>query len=483
MAYKYCFEDRFGDEFTEWKNNFEKDEELKDFIEERDELLKYDDNIVKKLFSEKVYYEFIDFVQSKWDEMEVKTEQKLIDEIRQVYFRKDIIGEKRNLTEEQQEMISKYFCGINCADIVWNMTGEAKEIFEKTFYRYNYIRLWGNVYFYFYKDYLINSLFLFNIASFNSPIIDYVTNCKVDMALSMQKEILYLLYNNSKITTNLRREIKYDIEQEQYYYEEKKDGKINGKINRIILKMKKGENLQNIYKLDKRLSQEYQVRLQESTELHSLLYENKSRDKTFEKLGTRVSEFQKDINYYEAYMVEYVTGVFTAWKVYDICFEILKLSEKFDEKIETEVYDFAYNIGRIHNLEFKLYLLNNIEKDIQAIKKDGYVSLQEGISSIANKVGDIATEFNAKYDKMYSAMLYAFKDEKYWEGLEWCKNCENTNFGKLMKEIELLQKQEMHIQKQDIYEDLLRKSNKSVEYKWYKNIRENLSKNYMWIFE
>ena len=156
MAYKHCFEERFNVEFNQMEEGFEKDEQLNKFIGEKEELLKYNDDVVKKIFGDKLYHEFICFIQSKWDEMELKTEQALFNEIQQIYFRKDIIGEMRLLTEEQQVAISKYFSGVNSLDIVWNMIGDARKIFEKTFYRYNYIRLWSNAYFCFYENYFLD---------------------------------------------------------------------------------------------------------------------------------------------------------------------------------------------------------------------------------------------------------------------------------------------------------------------------------------
>lgn len=412
-----------------WKENEEK--ELKKEFEGYKKLLEYDDNEVKRILGEQRYVEIIEFVQKRFNELKTETKHPYIEEVLSIEINRKFFKAKEDSTislgyEAIYEDIchffknEKYFSNIN-----WNIKENADKIFLNTFNRYSYYRFFKGIFFsekiidseffrrnLFSANYFRNENIVYNnidwtkyvYTEYVKKIMDYNVN---NLCYSLPKEVLYLIYNEFESYKGFSSKFSSNLE-----LEESKKTREENKLYKFIYKdIISGRGFDNIGNLIWNLFQE------------------KSKE-----------QIQEEKDYFEKYMVEYTTGVFTSWKIYSICYELLKKSKgetKTEKtlkgqkvgKIEKAIYDLVHEVGKIRNLEFRLYIIDNIiKKNITEVEKYDIEQIKDKIVNIRNNVNRIVEEFNRLYRILFSYILYVFENIEYRESLEWGKNTTTKYF-------------------------------------------------------
>lgn len=183
----------------------------------------------------------------------------------------------------------------------------------------------------------------------------------------------------------------------------------------------------------------------------------------------------------EPYMIEQKTGIFTAWKIYSMTYDLWK-SNKKDANICSKVIELTNYITSIHNLDLRLYVLDYCNQIIQA-EIDTEIKPDDLLSSMSLQIKAWAKMFNDVYDNIFRLLLYRYRKEEAWKSIFYIES-ENKveritsfSFSKVYLEIEKLYEGLNSTDSypvKELFYDLYSADTKSDKHKWFATILSNV---------
>ena len=319
--------------------------------------------------------------------------------------------------------------------MVWSFPKKAEELFSENFMRYSFQRGFGALH----KKYFGGTgemQRLFEVSSSYKPSYEkfadwkygihrsvsyWISICYEDFYLSTSKDVLFCILNGTTIPKRERKTVEYDP--------------INGyhlcgdRDKTFIWTRDEPKEKDKSYSMEKFFSLEYQL----------LSKRQGTKIKKPQFLIDRALEDNNEVEYFERYVLEMQHGIFTAWRLYCIVYELFVFDDQYKD-LKEATSKLSKSIGKIHNLELRLHVLNEIEIIIHAVKDNQYLELVKSVEQIAEIVDEEAQEFNEMYDRVFLGLLWMFKDEKNWKEILWLRNIENIEFSKILSEIKDLQR-------------------------------------------
>ena len=319
--------------------------------------------------------------------------------------------------------------------MVWSFPKKAEELFSENFMRYSFQRGFGALH----KKYFGGTgemQRLFEVSSSYKPsyekfadwkygihrsVSNWISICYEDFYLSTSKDVLFCILNGTTIPKRERKTVEYDP--------------INGyhlcgdRDKTFIWTRDEPKEKDKSYSMEKFFSLEYQL----------LSKRQGTKIKKPQFLIDRALEDNNEVEYFERYVLEMQHGIFTAWRLYCIVYELFVFDDQYKD-LKEATSKLSKSIGKIHNLELRLHVLNEIEIIIHAVKDNRYLELVKSVEQIAEIVDEEAQEFNEMYDRVFLGLLWMFKDEKNWKEILWLRNIENIEFSKILSEIKDLQR-------------------------------------------
>lgn len=319
--------------------------------------------------------------------------------------------------------------------MIWSFPKKTEELFRENFMRYSFQRGFGALY----KKYFGGTggmQRLLEVSSSYKPgyensadwkhgihrsVSNWISICYEDFYLSTSKDVLFCILNGTTIPKRERKTVEYDP--------------INGyhlcgdRDKTFIWTRDEPKEKDKSYSMEKFFSLEYQL----------LSKRQGTKIKKPQFLIDRALEDNNEVEYFERYVLEMQHGIFTAWRLYCIVYELFVFDDQYKD-LKEATSKLSQSIGKIHNLELRLYVLNEIEVIIHTVKDNRYLELVKSVEQIAEIVDEAAQEFNEKYDQLFLGLLWMFKDEKNWKEILWLRNIENIEFSKILSEIKDLQR-------------------------------------------
>lgn len=117
----------------------------------------------------------------------------------------------------------------------------------------------------------------------------------------------------------------------------------------------------DIIKLNKEFSSEYQLNA----------FRKKTKTKQPQFLIDREWSLYNEVEYFESYVLEMLHGIFTAWKLYSVVYELTNF-KKENKELLTAIFKIAESIGNIHNLELRLFVVNELKGIFHAVMNNHF---------------------------------------------------------------------------------------------------------------
>ena len=237
------------------------------------------------------------------------------------------------------------------------------------------------------------------------------------------------------------------------------------------------------YKLGSLFSFSYQIVMIEDISTKHLVESGNAKKQMFSALVSKILQFGKGTTDFEYYMIENQTGIFTAWKIYSMCLELL-LFDTEEGKVFREVLNLAENISKIHNLELRLLVLDSVEGAIDEIRKDSKQDMVEAVKEVSDTIAGLAKHYNEKYDAMCKMLLYLFRHREQWSSALWVKDIKNSKLLSIRQEIENYRNGlngSRNTYEQRKFNDLWYADARRKKYMWYTSIRKRIAKGQEWL--
>lgn len=230
----------------------------------------------------------------------------------------------------------------------------------------------------------------------------------------------------------------------------------------------------------------YEIRISMSKYkyIRNVMSGQKVRSKSFENLISNLSDLEEDLPFFERYMIESQTGIYSAWELYNIFFEVLSISSKTTgkgryESLQEQIKKLVRTINRIHNLELKMWFIHQLEGIVSDIMEDASCNIYDAIEIIIGCLEREVLEFQKKYNTMFFALLYLFKNESDWKNMMWMRNFKTEEVISAMEKFRCL---ENHVDKQSHMRmkvnALYNAETKREPYKWFRDIWKSLITNF-----
>ena len=183
----------------------------------------------------------------------------------------------------------------------------------------------------------------------------------------------------------------------------------------------------------------------------------------------------------EPYMIEQKTGVFTAWKIYSMTYEIWK-SNKKDTDICSKVKDLTKQITSIHNLDLRLYVLDYCKQIFQTESNTG-IELADLLSIMIPEIKTWAKIFNDIYGNIFILLLYRYREDTAWKTIFYIESeseveqFKTYSFSKIYSEIKALYaglNSTNSYHSKELFYDLYSTDAKSDQHKWFTTILNNV---------
>lgn len=183
----------------------------------------------------------------------------------------------------------------------------------------------------------------------------------------------------------------------------------------------------------------------------------------------------------EPYMIEHKTGIFTAWKIYSMTYDLWK-SNKKDTKICSKIKELTNYVTSIHNLDLRLYVLDYCDQIFQT-EINAEIKLDDLLSRMSVEIKAWAEMFNDIYDKIFILLLYRYRKEEAWKSIFYIESEDKVkpfttySFSKIYLEIKELYRRlnstdSYHIK--ELFYNLYSADTKSDKHKWFTTILSNV---------
>lgn len=233
-------------------------------------------------------------------------------------------------------------------------------------------------------------------------------------------------------------------------------------------------------KLKQYFSPAYQIKTKNDSSLKKLFLKGTCKNCTFQFSLKNGVDIDQCMDYFEQYILEDKTEIMSSWKLYNAT-AVLIGSSDMSKKNENPVFKLAQSIGKIHNLEARCWVLEEIEKILPIIYADSNRNVFSEIQLLSDTLNSYALRFNRIYDKMFKITWEAIKEEN-WKYFLPTKNNETVFFSQLQKQIhKMLWKRGNNPINRENFQKLYRADGRYDEYTWYKNIGEGLRNDRGWI--
>lgn len=309
-----------------------------------------------------------------------------------------------------------------------------------------------------------------------------------ELIRSMLIEIVYEIIHNTKKNKSEREcmEIK-----EEYKNEKKKKIRIIKKIGsnsniiyeEKVLESDDEEEMKTWIYFENYYSSAYQIGLCLHSDLRRILTKGRCRNKTFKKYYSEIQRFRNNILFSESYMLEKETGLLLSIELYQVTSSLMYLK---DNNITEEIVKLVQNLSSIRNLEIRLIIAKGVSKLITTACLMEHCDIEKVLEAISRGVEEFAEDFNAIYSDVFRIMLYIINKKDRW--IELSKKIETEmqtcmNFYNLQCYVKRLDKDKCeNLLKKYEYGKLLESGPKTLEYKWFHTIFDNIEKGQEWIY-
>lgn len=355
-------------------------------------------------------------------------------------------------------------------ELKWFYPRSGKDFFKENFDRYSFYRCFSISYLEYFGGESMGRRFLDITSGFNQGWRGNIrqgfeewkdiTNVPV-FQLSILKDVLHIILSGTTIKKDHRLILGED--EKQGYYT------IDTKGHR-----------RNVWFISE-LRKNYEITLKQHFSPEYQMYSIDKGTKTTspQSLIDKFLLEESQVEYFESYILEIQECVLTAWKVYDIFYEILGF-ENQDDILEI-IRAISKEIGRIHNLELRLCIIKKLEACIREILSKPSHNLKNSLEFISDRLRKEVDSFNIIYNKMLLKLIYVYREESRWSSLLWLKNCEMPNFTELLELVKSLsasydgQESYCYMKFSTIYKT--QKVSKGTRYSQYNLIRKSIKEN------
>lgn len=400
--------------------------------------------------------------------------------------------------ESIKKMISKIVgCGVE-QGVCWHVDDAGSNIFEINYNRYSFYRCFYRLYsdIFGLKGADIRNLYKMDLwkeyygvgTKISYDVIDSIKNWfayfkNENFFYSILIELLIMILLGSK----------RNKDEQLYITRESKKGLVlrsNDNVRETLLwSIAEDEDASDIHKVKSYFAPlfEYKIEYKKYEYIKGIAFKNGKRSQSFDRLIDKIVKLEKDLPFFECYMLELQTGFFTAWRIYSIFFEILNLGKQNETLLETllgEVIGLSKAISKIHNLELRLTICNQIEQSLHYAMKDSTYDIHKIISLIRESLlSEDVLQLQEKYDMLFRSLLYLFKDKNRWESMMWMRNCETKEVSFLLDQMkELSQNKNPYTYVQMKFDKLYEAGAKKDSFQWYREIWKAVKTDNSWVW-
>lgn len=227
----------------------------------------------------------------------------------------------------------------------------------------------------------------------------------------------------------------------------------------------------------------YEIRISLSNYryIKGIISGGKVRPRKFEKLIDQIFSLEEDLPFFECYMIEKRTGIYSSWELYNIFFEVLDLAakgadgEKYKNLTE-KIGALAGAINRIHNLELRVWMIHQVGEIVLDVMGDSSCDIYDAIVIITDCIKKEVVEFQKKYDLLFCTLLYLFKSENDWKNIMWMRNSATEEVVLMLENIKRLKKHAGELSYMQLkFNILCNAESKREPYKWFREIWKSLN--------
>lgn len=202
----------------------------------------------------------------------------------------------------------------------------------------------------------------------------------------------------------------------------------------------------------------------------------KVRPSSFEVMVREVCDLEEELPFFECYMIEKRTGIYSSWELYNIFFEVLDLAakgkdvEKYENLIE-QIKTLAKAVNGIHNLELRVWMIHQVGRIVSDVMGDTSCDIFDAIAIITAFIEKEVIQFQEKYDLLFCALLYLFKNENDWKDIMWMRNFRTEEVVSMLENIKQLKCNSAELSYMQLKFNVLCKAESKREpYKWFREI-------------
>ena len=207
----------------------------------------------------------------------------------------------------------------------------------------------------------------------------------------------------------------------------------------------------------------------------------KVRPSSFEGIMREVYDLEEELPFFECYMIEKRTGIYSSWELYNIFFEVLDLAakgkdiEKYKNLIE-HIKTLVTAINRIQNVELRVWMIHQVGKIVLDVMGDSSCDIYEAIVIITDCIEKEVVEFQKKYALLFFTLLYLFKNENEWKSIMWMRNFRTEEVVSMFANIKQLKYNSGELSYMQLKFNVLCKAEcKREPYKWFREIWKSLN--------
>ena len=378
--------------------------------------------------------------------------------VEQKIFAEYLSGFECKWTCEKQARLTEYITGNRnrSIDIKWKIENDVEQMFLETFERYNFGRVFQRIYMNVLNRILgknIQDIFIQNITpSYKNNTMYYVD----DIRRNMKKNMDYVTCSIEAIhiiESSILKEVLIFILR-----------------NTTIPKKKRIDGNKNYF------TYKYNDEVEANSRLKTFIDEGTYSNAEFSERFQLIYDMRVKLPYFERYMIEYKTGVYTSWRLYFCFYDILSI-DKADKKISQYIYEITRNLSKIHSLEMRLCVIKLVSQEIESIKASNCMSVEVGLSVLNKEIKKLVENFNEFYDSIYRIVLYLYRNETNWKRLFGLMNAETGFYSELENDMIKFYEGNIECYEKMRFVELLYSVNKETEtdkkYRWYSSIVEN----------
>lgn len=402
-----------------------------------------------------------------------------------------------NMIQKKDELRTMIAGNPDSMDIVWMDSKSHFNFFQINFRRYEYVRCFFLLYTdIFGKDELGKAYLSAKISNQYEKYFSWNQRISITMHKIFQEWISPANYQN--IFHSVLKEILIIILKDSRKPKKDCGGLISSEKRGIILRTSKNKHGESLWCTDiqgcdisNRILKTYfdpvyeiRISMRQYKYIRNIMSGQKVRPQSFKKLISDLCDLEEDLPFFECYMIESQTGIYSAWELYNIFFEVLSTSSKTMSKrkyesLKEQIKKIVRTINRIHNLELKMWFIHRFEGIISDIVEDASCNIYDAIEITIGCLEREVLEFHKKYNTMFFALLYLFKNESDWKNMMWMRDFKTEEVISAMEKFRCL---ENNADKQSYMRmklnALYNAENKREPYKWFRDIWKSLITNF-----